>query len=335
VFDTEDLKNAASKGHGHARRPQVDPEGLAGYLTRIVASDLRWIPSDEEKERIWEEASLRLSERSGRTARSALTRKFRIAMGSDASSVSSSANNSGSATPTSMMSVRPSGLCISLHEPALTADNLGLKTWAASYLLANRLHLLKPVLPNLAQPPQESILELGSGTGLVGLAAAAVLGAGVVLTDLPEIQDNLARNVAMNQAAVSPYGGSVRAAVLDWADPHGSSDVLEADRSNPAQRDPPCRGTFPLILAADSLYSPEHPRLLVQTIRAWLAPTADARVVVELPLRDAYAGEVEDFQKRMLSAGLHKVGEGEETGLDDWSDGEQEVRCWWSVWANS
>jgi tRNA1(Val) A37 N6-methylase TrmN6 len=47
------------------------------------------------------------------------------------------------------------------------------------------------------------ILELGSGTGLLGLAAAATSGADVVVTDLDIIQENLEFNVRQNQSLLN------------------------------------------------------------------------------------------------------------------------------------
>ena len=111
---------------------------------------------------------------------------------------------------------------IILHEPALTADNLGLKTWASSYLLAKRLLNLRETLPPLDVGSQ--VLELGAGTGLVGIAAAVILQAHVYLTDLPEIVPNLERNIDANFAMLKGVehgerGSNAEAAVLDWSDP--------------------------------------------------------------------------------------------------------------------
>lgn len=44
----------------------IDEAGIPKYLTGIVASQLSWI-DEERREEIWEAASKRLSERSGRT----------------------------------------------------------------------------------------------------------------------------------------------------------------------------------------------------------------------------------------------------------------------------
>lgn len=216
---------------------------------------------------------------------------------------------------------------IVLHEPALTADNLGLKTWASSFLLAKRLPVLRSTLPGLSRMTR--ILELGAGTGLVGLAAAAVFTGHVVVTDLPEIVPNLEQNLRANSEALAARDGSAETAVLDWSDPSsltmGSGDEARAH-------------SYALILAADPIYSPEHPRLLVQTIEHHLSRASEARVVVELPLRDAYAAERQDLRDRMFALGLAVAEEGEEVGYDDWTDDKDgddlaEVRCWWAVWA--
>jgi hypothetical protein len=93
---------------------------------------------------------------------------------------------------------------------------------------------------------------------------------------------------------------------------------------------------FPLIVAADSIYSAEHPAMLVGAIKAWLADETSARVVMEMPRREGYSAELEDLKTRMLQLGLQILVEGEESGYDDWGgSGEnelQEVHCWWSVW---
>lgn len=45
----------------------VDEQGVPKYLTSIVGSSLDWIADDVTREQIWEAASARLSERSGRS----------------------------------------------------------------------------------------------------------------------------------------------------------------------------------------------------------------------------------------------------------------------------
>lgn len=236
-----------------------------------------------------------------------LTRTFRIPLDSGRS-------NPGSGTSTPISDLEDNEVEIVLHEPSLTADNLGLKTWASSYLLSKRLHRLD--LP-LGPPSAPRALELGAGTGLVGLAAAAVYGIPVMLTDLPEIVLNLQRNVDAN-AGIAAGSGCLNVKVLDWR---------EIPEPLPQEGD-----KFDLVLAADPLYSKEHPGLLVGMIRVWLKKSKFARVVVEMPLREGYQAERDDFKGKMLKSGLGILEEGIETGYDDWGTGGGKVECWWSVW---
>jgi predicted nicotinamide N-methyase len=213
----------------------------------------------------------------------------------------------------------PSGsLDIFLHEPSLTADNLGLKTWGASFLLAQRLAQFK--IPSSGSNERLRVLELGSGTGLVGIAAAAVLGANVHLTDLPEIVPNLSRNVQDNEALIAEKGGIASTGALDWS-------VQYDDPLSEYEK-------YPLILATDPLYSPEHPKFLAQTVGSRLQKTAKARFVVELPLREEYTKERTDFAHRMEETGLVVEEDGEEFGFDDWQSKDGDligVQCWWAV----
>jgi hypothetical protein len=120
-------------------------------------------------------------------------------------------------TPTSS-----SPLAFSIREPPLTGDNLGLKTWGTAFTMAKKLddlgskhfsHLFNE------QTPLVRVLELGSGTGLVGIAAAAIWRVPVLLTDLPDIQANLSYNVLQNTQLVEAQGGRAISTVLDWNDP--------------------------------------------------------------------------------------------------------------------
>jgi len=58
-------------------------------------------------------------------------------------------------------------------------------------------------------------VELGSGTGLAGLAAAAILGYPTTLTDLPEVLPSLRANVHRNTS----LSNLVKVAACDWLQP--------------------------------------------------------------------------------------------------------------------
>jgi predicted nicotinamide N-methyase len=295
----------------NAAKPQIASEGVTKYLATIISSPLQWLEDDAQKEKIWEEASIRLSERSGRSGMPAMSRTFTL--------------------PT-----RTKPVAFTLHEPSYTGDSIGHKTWAASFLLAKRLHSV--ILP-ATESGRVQALELGAGTGLVGMAFATAFSADVLLTDLREIEKNLAFNVGANLHTIKEHGGTAGTAILDWTQPTKINSSLDSETSElswfevlgeaPMQK-------FPVIIAADSIYSAEHPAMLVGAIEAWLAPGPDARVIMEMPRREGYEAELADLDTRLSQLGLRILHEGEEFGYDDWVDhGESEladVKCWWSIW---
>mmetsp|Transcript_14918 Transcript_14918/g.33142 ORF Transcript_14918/g.33142 Transcript_14918/m.33142 type:complete len:462 (-) Transcript_14918:73-1458(-) len=98
-------------------------------------------------------------------------------------------------------------------------DTTGLSIWAASIICARWLASLSPRFRD------KSVLELGAGVGLPGLAVAHYAApSSVVLTDLhaPTIQ-NLEHNMALNadrgRRPREEYDVRVRACAVDWDDP--------------------------------------------------------------------------------------------------------------------
>ncbi|KAG9755000.1 VPS28-domain-containing protein, partial [Aureobasidium melanogenum] len=313
-------------------KPKVRSDGVPQYLTRIVSSPLDWIEDDVEKEKIWDSASLRLSERSGRTGMGAISRSFSIPLAAEP------INSSSTMKPVITSShEQDTTIQVSIHEPALTEDNLGLKTWASSFVFARNWHTLRDRIPLIFDKDENAtILELGAGTGLVGIAAAAVLGANVLLTDLPEIVPNLERNITSNEDIINSRNGSACAAMLDWTVPE---KIIYPEKTNESRRPLIAEeesSTYPLIVAADPIYSKEHPGWLVQTINCHLSHVPDARVLIQIPIREAYAEERADLKDRMVGIGLELCHEQTETGYDDWSDGQgeelSEVECWLGMW---
>ena len=266
----------------------IDNAAASRYLTSIISSELGWLSSEHDREQIRELAATCLAHLAGRSAAPAIDRVFEV----------------------------NSNLHITLHEPSLTGDNLGLKTWTSSLLLAKRLAVSER--PSRAKRPQ--VLELGAGTGLVGIAVAWLWQTDVTLTDLADIVPNLRRNVESNAQMVAEAGGTMKTATLNWSD-----QVMIPD---PGAR-------FDIVVAADPIYSPEHPVILVSTISKWLKSDSEARFILELPLREHYRDERLRLEELLAGIGLEKRDEGIETGFDDWrgQDGQfLEVRCWWSIW---
>ncbi|PPR03849.1 hypothetical protein CVT26_000847 [Gymnopilus dilepis] len=131
----------------------------------------------------------------------------------------------------------PRPLSISLVVDA--SPGCGGLAWPAGQILANYLVQKGP-----SYIQGKKILELGSGTGLVGLAVGALGDAEVLITDQAPLLPIMQRNVSLNGLQ-----DRVRVAELNWGSPI-PSDIPFPD----------------IILAADCVYfEPAFP-LLVQTL---------------------------------------------------------------------
>lgn len=193
-------------------------EQEARYISSVIKSPLSWLATDEQREDVWDTAGRRMSERCGRMAVGDIVRRWPF---------EPDTATAPATTDTVIMGYEPFELV--LREPALTGDHaLGLKTWASSYVLAKQLprlaasSLFRLFDESLGQPPPR-VLELGSGTGLLGLAAAALWKVSVAMSDLPTIMPNLRHNVEGNKDVVVAKGGDVALGCLTW----GSEDDAE------------------------------------------------------------------------------------------------------------
>lgn len=166
---------------------------------------------------------------------------------------------------------------------------LSFQLWPAAPALCSYLETLH------AQgelPRGGAALELGAGTGLVGMAAAALLGARVLLTDLPHVLPNLAHNAALNRRQVERAGGALAVRPLRWGERKDvQALLLEEDKPAENAAQSPAAGGgfgggFDLILASDVVYYDTLYQPLLATLR-WLAGAAaggeDGDGKVELP----------------------------------------------------
>lgn len=152
--------------------PKQDHTGITSFLTRIISFPFPNY-TEEERDNIYELASYVMTANSAPALKGDTTRFVEI-----------------------------EGLSkdILLYEPALTEDKIGNITWGASLELAKQIVngntsiWLSKDTTALTTP----ILELGAGTGLVTIVLG-LLGYRVVSTDLPEIVDNLSKNIELNQ----------------------------------------------------------------------------------------------------------------------------------------
>lgn len=114
----------------------------------------------------------------------------------------------------------------------LPSQGLSFQLWPAANTFVNLLDLYKAsntdplstAITNVKSRSRLRVLELGSGTGVVGIAASAILGADVTVTDLPHVLSNLKFNVDANSGVLAPRGGQVHVAALGW----GNKEEMEA-----------------------------------------------------------------------------------------------------------
>ena len=173
----------------------------------------------------------------------------------------------------------------------------GARLWDSGQTLAKWINQ-EDRLSMLCATPSPRILELGSGTGVLGLALSA-MGANVLLTDRPKplsLLTILRSNATRNAEAISTACGSATVSPLEW----GNSRQLEAtlawgNDGGSEGLDSGCLGSgFDLVVGADLFYSSSSPffPVLLDTIEAAVSKPGpgrrQTRVVVAYPLgRDA------------------------------------------------
>jgi len=220
---------------------------------------------------------------------------------------------------------------VAIADPSkIQADNLALATWGSSEVLANILHRL-PIdfsstgVLNSSFP----VLELGAGTGLVGISAACIWRTNAILTDLPPIIPNIEANIELNRELLRQQCGIAVCGTLDWANPkclllgkQSPEEAPQTDEQNVYKR-------ARVIVAADTVYDEDHPELLVSAVKARLDIKLEARLIMCYPLRIGYLDHIRDLWARLEGAGLVCIQEGRESIDESW---EEDVPYEWCVW---
>lgn len=141
----------------------------------------------------------------------------------------------------------------------LPSQGLSFQLWPAATALVSLLehrHNSSTTLSGLLTRPHSQplrILELGSGTGMVGIAAAAILGAYVTVTDLSHVIPNLKFNAEANLKTVGLNGGKVEVAALGW----GVEEEMEAIKKD----------EYDIIMGSDVVYHDHLYEPLLQTLK--------------------------------------------------------------------
>ncbi|CAG8220684.1 unnamed protein product [Penicillium nalgiovense] len=130
----------------------------------------------------------------------------------------------------------------------------------------SKIPALKRVLSSPRNQPLQ-VVELGAGCGIAGIALASMLpNCSILLTDLPEVEDIITRNINAAQLATM---SSVHYQNLDWDDP---PDDL-------------CPRPIELILVSDCTYNADSLPALVSTLDRLVRTSPDAIILVALKRR--------------------------------------------------
>uniref|UniRef100_A0A7S1J6C8 Uncharacterized protein n=1 Tax=Eutreptiella gymnastica TaxID=73025 RepID=A0A7S1J6C8_9EUGL len=159
----------------------------------------------------------------------------------------------------------------------------GYVVWDSAVILTQYLSRSPQV--NRDQFQKAAVLELGSGTGLLGLALAQ-LGADVVLSDLPQVVPLLEANASFNGATVRDAGGTTRIAALDWKEPLAQDTDAE----------------YQYIVGADVVYSFASVLPFVRIIHTLRAKNKKAAVFIAHKRRMAELDAI--WQALLQAAGL-------------------------------
>ncbi len=135
-------------------------------------------------------------------------------------------------------------------------DHLGAVMWNSNIVALN---YLKPRLTDIARRlttssrkqqnrRRLSILELGAGTGCLGISLA-VSGMDVILTDVPELLPLLRHNIELNAGAIAAAKGSCEAEGLCWGAPMSLSPMVQRHCGNINMED-----VFDIVILCDALY---------------------------------------------------------------------------------
>lgn len=275
-----------------SRLPSIDSSGLTSYLTKIISYPFPTY-SEDERDSIYNLTSFVMTANSAPALKGDTTRVVEI-----------------DGLSTNLL----------LYEPAITEDKIGNVTWGASLELAKEI--VNPSGSSTSMWLSENnvnnetpILELGAGTGLVTIVLG-ILGYRVVSTDLPEIIDNLYKNIKLNNLActkaysnetIEPSNNTlIQVTSLDWRSP---KEFLTRTA---------CPNGYETVILSDPVYSPAHPYWVRDAVQEVLSKSKNSRLVFMVGRRDRFQDVRDCLWNLMMEMGLEILNSSIVDGWDDY-----------------
>lgn len=282
---------------------------LTGFIAR--AEELLLASDDDARQRLIDDASYILASFSSATTAEededagAIAREFRFQVAGAAAAVGREEEEEEEGNTSNYIEVH-----LTDGTPATGSDHtdVGLQSWGASIVISD-LMCSSPEQFGLTVEqmgtPSPRVIELGAGTGLVGITMAKLLprlgmpGAEVIATDYhPAVLANLAANVAANFGPTNnKKKPPVQACLLDWAAP-----CLDAPLDRRAD----------MLVATDVVYAPEHAVWLRDCAAQLLAREGVFWLIASVRPNGRFEGVTDTVESAFADRGACPRWEGEE-----------------------